>query len=257
MLTNEIPIERVFHNDKMWYEYVGVNKKGKPMIEEVPNGGKSCPNNKYYRLSDNKEELYNYWVNVLANKSDYEKMNEKYSKLLKELDKKYKKVKEYRYDWGVIPLFQYYQALNSVGEITKQQMLDGIIAEIETILTTLTVGKVMSEWSKDAQWTHVIASVKYDKCERILKINCVSFFAMCHYTRELHEDVYDLKTEAGFYKLGKFLSYDRGNWRSLNELIENYEQHIENYKQHIAKIKDFISNVKKINSKKEKLYGKN
>jgi hypothetical protein len=143
MLTNKIPIERVFHNDKMWYEYVGVNKKGKPIIEEVPNGCKSYLDNKYYRLSDNKDELYNYWVNVLANKSDYEKMNEKYSKLLKELDKKYKKVKEYGYDWEVIPLFQYYQALNSVGEITKQQMLDGIIAEIETILTTLTVGKVM------------------------------------------------------------------------------------------------------------------
>lgn len=250
MLTNKIPVERVFHNDKMWYEYVGVNKKGKPIIEEVPNGCKSYLDNKYYRLSDDRDELYNYWVNVLANKSDYEKMNEDYSKLLKKVDKRYSKIENYRYTWDSIPLFQYLEALNSVGEITKQQMLDGVVDKIETILTTLTVGKVMSEWSKDAHWTDVISSVKYDKCKRILKINCVSFFAMHHYTMELHENVYDLKTEDGFYELGKFLSYDRGYWKSLDELIENYEQHL-------AKVKDFISSVKKINSKKEKLYGKN
>jgi hypothetical protein len=70
---------------------------------------------------------------------------------------------------------------------------------------------------------------------------------MCHHTRELHENVYDLKTEVGFYKLGKFLSYDRGHWKSLDELIEDYEQHV-------ADVKAFISSVKKINSKKEKLY---
>lgn len=45
------------------------------------------------------------------------------------------------------------------------------------------------------------------------------------------------------------------NWlynklKSLNELIEDYEQHV-------ADVKAFISNVKKINNKKKKLYGKN
>lgn len=87
MLTNHMPIERAFHNDKMWYEYVGVDEKGKPIIEEVTSGSRSYCDNKYYRLSDDRDELYNYWVNVLANKSDYEKMNEDYSKLLKNLMK--------------------------------------------------------------------------------------------------------------------------------------------------------------------------
>ena len=250
MLTNKIPLERIFNNDKMWYEYVGNDEKGNPIIKEIPSGGKSILDNKHYYLSDDKEELYNYWLNILSNKSDYEKMNEKYSKLLEELGKKHKKSKKYGYDWGIIPLFQYYQALRSVGKITKQQMLDGVVAEMETILTTLTVGKAMSEWSKDAHWTDVIADVKYDKVEKVLKVKCIPFFAMHHYTRELREKTFDLKTENGFYFLGKWLTYDRGCWKSLDELIENYEQHL-------AKIKTFISNVKKINNKNNKLYGKN
>lgn len=249
MLTNHIPVERAFHNDKMWYEYVGVDKKGKPIIEEIPQGSKSYLDNKYYRLSDDRDELYNYWVNALANKSDYEKMNDKYSSLLKKLDKKYKKVQEYNYTWDSIPFFQYHEALHSINAITTQQMLDTIVENMDTILSSLTVGKVMSAWSKDAHWTDVIACVKYDKKEKILKINCVSFYAMHHYTRELHEKTYDLKTEEGFKGLAEFLSYDRGHWKSLDELIENYEQHL-------TEVKNFISNVKKINSKKEKLYGK-
>lgn len=143
MLTNHIPLERVFHNDKMWYNYAGVDKKGKPIIEEVPYGSKSYCDNKYYRLSDDRDELYNYWVNVLANKSDYEKMNEDYSKMLKKVDERCSKIENYHYTWDSIPLFQYLEALNSVGEITKQQMLDGVVDKMETILSTLTVGKVM------------------------------------------------------------------------------------------------------------------
>lgn len=91
--------------------------------------------------------------------------------------------------------------------------------------------------------------MKYNKEEKILKINCVSFCSMEHYTRDLHVKIFDLKTEDGFYGLGKFLSYYRGHWKSLDNLIENYEKHL-------TEVKNFISNVKKINSKKEKLYGK-
>ena len=250
MLTNNIPLERLFNNDKMWYEFVGVDKKGKPIIEEIPSGCKSILDNKHYYFSDDKEELYNYWVGVIANKPQYERMNEEYSKLLDTLDKKYINNKKYQHSWNIIPLFQYYQALRSVGEITLQQMLDGVVAEMETILTTLTVGKAMSVWSKDAHWTDVIADVKYNKAEKVLKVKCIPFFAMHHYTRGLCEKTFDLKTEEGFYFLGNWLENDRGYWESLDELIENYEKHM-------ADIKAFISNIKRINSKKEKLYGKN
>lgn len=128
-------------------------------------------------------------------------------------------------------------------------MLDGVVDKMETILSSLTVGKVMSKWSEDSDWNYIIASVKYDKEEKILKINCVSFCSMGHYTRDLHVKIFDLKTKAGFYGLGQFLSYYRGHWKSLDNLIENYEKHL-------TEVKNFISNVKKINSKKEKLYGK-
>lgn len=242
MLTNSIPIERVFHNDKMWYEYVGNDEKGNPIIKEIPSGVKSILDNKHYYLSDDKEELYNYWIEVNSNFTKYEVMNKKYSDLFIEFQKKHKKSIEEYFDWNIIPLFRYYSALRKVKKITREQMLDGVISEIDSILDNLTIGKTMSDWSKDAHWTDVIADVKFDKIEKILKVKCVSFLAMHHYTRELREKIFDLKTEEGFYNLGSWLKWDRGCWKSLDELIENYEQHL-------AKIKTFISNVKKINSK--------
>ena len=250
MLTNKIPLERVFKNDKMWYEYNGLDKKGKPIIKEYPYGSASMVNSRYYKFSDDKEELYNYWIEVIANKSEYERMNEKYSKLLKELDKKYEGNEKYGYYCSIIPLFQYYQALRRVGEITEQQMLDGVIENIDVILNRLTVGKVMSSWSEDSDWCDVISKVKYDKKNRIATIEMVSFCAMEHYTDEMHEKIFDLNTEEGFYDFGEWLEHDRGHWESLDELIEDYEQHV-------ADVKAFISNVKKINNKKNKLYGKN
>jgi hypothetical protein len=249
MLTNSIPLERIFNNDKMWYKYAGLDKKGKPIIEEYPHGAASMINARYYNFSDNKEELYNYWVEVIANKPEYERMNEEYSKLLKELDKKYKGNEKYGYCFGIIPLFQYYQALKRVGEITLQQMLDGVVENIDVILNRLTVGKVMSKWSEDSDWCDVISKVKYNKKNRIVTIEMVSFCAMEHYTHEMHEETFDLNTENGFYNFGEWLEHDRGHWESLDELIEDYEQHV-------ADVKAFISSVKKINSKKEKLYGK-
>lgn len=75
MLTNKIPFERLFKNDRMWYEFDGFDKKGNPKILEVASGCKDYVGDaKHYRFSDDKEELINYWIGV---KND---PNDKYNK---------------------------------------------------------------------------------------------------------------------------------------------------------------------------------
>lgn len=73
MLTNNIPIERVFHDDgKTWYEFNGFDKKGNPKIGEIPSGCSSSYNRdvNHYYFSDNKQELIDYWLGVKNDPND-------------------------------------------------------------------------------------------------------------------------------------------------------------------------------------------
>lgn len=71
MLTNRIPLERLFNNDRMWYKFDGFDKKGKPKILEVPSGSASYTGDaKHYYFSDDKEELFNYWLGVKNDPKD-------------------------------------------------------------------------------------------------------------------------------------------------------------------------------------------
>ena len=237
MLANSIPLERVFHNDKMWYRFDGYDKENLPKIVKVPHGSASIVgNDKHFYFSDDREELYNHWVDNLNNKDEYEKLTSEYCKLIKDI--KNEKIKNELY-YKYAPFFQYHIAFFDAKEITLEDLSNRIVCAMDKIVKHLRVGMVMSEWSEDAHWNSVITKFRYNRKTRVLTISTLDFFVQFSGVREEEEKVYDLKTRDGILDLARFMEYDRGYWQDLNELINVYQKKVD-------KQTKFIDSVKKL-----------
>ena len=236
MLTNRIPTERLFHNDRMWYSFEGYNKKNQPIIKEVPSGCASRGGDgKHFYYSDDREELYSHWVNNLNDEDEYEKLTSEYSTLIKGIKDKKIKNALYRYP----PFFQYHIAFYDAKKITLEDLSNRIACGMDKLVRHLRVGMVMSEWSKEAHWNSVITKFRYNRKARVLTISTLDFFVQFSGVREEEEKVYDLKTCDGILDLARFMRCDRGYWQDLNELINVYQEKVD-------KQTKFIDSVKKL-----------
>lgn len=237
MLTNRIPIERLFHNDRMWYSFDGYNKKNQPIVKEVPSGCESrVGDGKHFYYSDDREELYNHWVNNLNDKDEYEKLTSEYSTLIKGI--KDKKIKNELY-YGYPPFFQYHIALCDAKQITLEELSDRIAQHMDKIVKHFRIGMVMSEWSLDAHWNFIVTKFKYNRRTKIFTVGMLSFFKRFGNVSEENEKTFDLKTRKGILELATFMGYDRGYWQDLNELINLYQEKVD-------KQTKFINSVKKL-----------
>lgn len=237
MLTNRIPTERLYHNDRMWYSFEGYNKKNQPIIKEVPIGcAGRVGDGKHFYYSDDREELYNHWVNNLNNEDEYEKLTSEYSTLIKGIkDKKIKNELYYKYP----PFFQYHIAFCDAKQITLEELSDRIAQHMDKIVKHFRVGMVMSEWSPDAHWNFIVTKFKYNRKTRIFTVGMLSFFKQFGNVGEENEETFDLKTRKGILELARFMGYDRGYWQDLNKLIEAYQEKVD-------KQTKFINSVKKL-----------
>jgi hypothetical protein len=221
----------------MWYSFEGYDKKNQPIIKEVPSGCESrVGDGKHFYYSDDREELYNHWVNNLNNQDEYEKLTSEYSTLIKGIkDKKIKNELYYNYP----PFFQYHIALCDAKQITLEELSDRIAQHMDKIVKHFRVGMVMSEWSPDAHWNFIVTKFKYNRKTRIFTVGMLSFFKQFGNVGEENEETFDLKTRKGISELARFMGYDRGYWQDLNKLIEAYQEKVD------KQIK-FINSVKKL-----------
>ena len=237
MLTNTIPIERLFHNDKMWYSFEGYDSKNRPIIKEVPHGGSMRGGDgKHFYFSDDRDELYNHWVDNFNAKDDYEKLTDKYWKLIKKL--KDKEVKDECY-YAFAPFFQYHLAFFDAKRITLEELSDKIVHDMDKVVKHFRIGMVMSQCSKDAHWNSIITRFKYNRKTRVFTIKTLDFFVQFGGAHEEEEKVYDLKTKDGIRDLGRFMEFDKGYWQDLRKLVDEYQEKID-------KQTKFINSVKKL-----------
>lgn len=238
MLTNSIPFSRVLqHDGKMWYSFEGYDKKNQPIIKEVPHGGAMRGGDgKHFYFSDDREELYNHWVGNFNAKDEYEKLTDEHLNLINGIkDKRVKDELYYKYP----PFFRYYIAFYDAKQITLEELSDKIAQHMDKIVNHFRVGMVMSEWSEDTDWNHIITKFRYNRKTRVLKINILSFLSMDGYVDEEEEKVYDLNTKEGIRDFGMFMEYDRGYWGDLNEVIKVYQEKVDEQTK-------FINSVKKL-----------
>ena len=236
MLTNNIPIERLFHNDKMWYSFEGYDSKNRPIIEEVPHGvAMRGGNGKHFYFSDDRDELYNHWVDNFKAKDEYEKLIDEYCVLIESI--KDKKIKDELYDCYP-SFFSYYLAFYDAKRITLEELSDKIVKHMDKIVNHLHVGMVMSEWV-ETQWQWLITKFIYNRKTRVLTINTLPFLSFHGYVGEEKEKTYDLKTRDGIKYLASFMEYDRGYYQDLNKLVDEYQEKID-------KQVKFIESVKKL-----------
>lgn len=230
----------MFHNDKMWYKFDGYDKNNQPIIKEVPSGCASVGGNgKKFYFSDNRDELYSHWVDNFNEKDEYEKLTDKYWKLIKELkDKSVKKECYYSY----APFFQYHIAFFDAKRITLEELSDRIAHDMDKLVKHFRIGMVMSQWSKDAHWNSIITGFKYNRKTRVFTIKTLDFFVQFGGAHEEEEKVYDLKTKDGIRDLGRFMDYDKGYWQDLNELVDEYQEKIDKQTKFINSVKKLINN---------------
>ena len=240
MLTNNIPIERMFHNDKMWYSFEGYDSKNRPIIKEVPHGSAMRNGDgKHFYFSDDRHELYNHWVDNFNEKDEYEKLTDEYCKLIKGIkDKSVKDECYYRY----APFFQYHIAFFDAKQITLEELSDKIAHDMDKVVKHFRIGMVMSEWSKDAHWNSIITNFKYNRKTRVFTIKTLDFFVQFGGAHEEEEKVYDLKTKDGIRDLGRFMEFDRGYWQDLYKLVDEYQSKIDKQTKFINSVKKLINN---------------
>jgi hypothetical protein len=221
----------------MWYSFEGYNKKNQPIINEVPSGCASrVGDGKHFYYSDDREELYNHWVDNFNEKDEYEKLSDEYSKLIKGI--KDSKVKDECY-YGYAPFFQYHIAFYDAKRITLEELSDKIVKHMDKIVNHLHVGMVMSEWG-DTHPNYLISNLQYNKKTKVFSIKSLTFTTNDGFVSDEREEVYDLKTENGIRKLGRFMEYDRGYWGDLNELIKVYQENVNKQIKFIEAVKKLI-----------------
>ena len=241
MLTNRIPTERLFHNDRMWYSFEGYNKNNQPIIKEVPSGCASrVGDGKHFYYSDDREELYNHWVDNFNAKDEYEKLTDEHLNLINGINDKNVKDKLHN---QYAPFFRYYIAFYDAKQITLEDLSDKITQNMDKIVSHFRVGMVMSEWSEDTDWNYIITKFRYNRKTRILKINVLSFISMDGDVDEEEENVYDLNTEKGICDFGMFMKYDRGYWGDLNEVIMVYQENVDKQTKFIKSVKKLIKSI--------------
>lgn len=239
MLTNNIPIERMFHNDKMWYSFEGYDSKNRPIIKEVPHGSAMRGGDgKHFYFSDDRDELYNHWVDNFNEKDEYEKLTDKYSKLINEIKDKVVKNECY---YAYAPFFQYHIAFFDAKRITLEELSDKIAHDMDKVVKHLRVGMVMSEWGNTA-WHYLITKFRYNRKTRVLTINTLPFLTFHGYVHEEEERVFDLKTKDGIRDLGRFMEFDRGYWQDLRKLVDEYQEKIDKQTKFINSVKKLINN---------------
>lgn len=237
MLTNRIPLERLFHNDRMWYSFEGYDKKNCPIIKEVPYGSASrIGDGRHFYFSDDREELYNHWIDNFNAKDEYEKLTDEYIALIKGIkDKRIKDELHYSY----APFFQYYIAFYDAKQMTLEELSNNITQNMRKIVNHLHVGMVMSKWG-DTHPNYLISNLQYNRKTKVLSIKSLTFTTNDGFVSDEREEVYDLKTENGIRKLGRFMEYDRGYWGDLNELIKVYQENVNKQIKFIEAVKKLI-----------------
>ena len=239
MLTNSIPLERVFHNDKMWYSFEGYDKKNCPIIKKVPSGSASrIGDNRHFYFSDDYKELYNHWVNNFNARDEYEKLIVEYKTLIENVKDK-KIIEEFSHYYPTF--FRYHLAFYHAQQITLDELSNKITQHMDKILNHLHVGMVMSEWSWDAHTNYIISKFKYNKKTRTFSINMFSFHKQFGLVGEEREELFDLNTVDGICDFARFMEYDRGYWRDLNEVINAYQEKVDKQIKFIKSVKKLIN----------------
>jgi hypothetical protein len=232
MLSNSIPLNR----NEMWYSFEGYDKNNEPIIKKVPHGGVlRGGSNKHYYYSNDREELYNHWVNNFNSRDDYEKLMFEYNNLIETIkSKKVIGLLDYHYP----SFFKYHIAFYDAKKMTLKELSDKIVKEIGKIIKHLHSGMVMSEWG-NSHWQWVISKFNYNRKTRVLTIDNIPFH-LDYGPRKVVKNTYDLNTYDGIRSLGMYMEYDRGYYKDLNELVKIYQKSVDEQTEFINSLKKLL-----------------